>query len=126
MHVFGHGEGRDDVEFLMEEAEAGVGAEGVAVDCHRAAVRAFETGEEADEGGFARAVFAHERVDFAAVERHRHGVESRGGAVAAGEGGEGEGGHGGVKVRASTHPTRCGVRRSTHPDASVTRRRWRR
>lgn len=75
MHVFGHAERGDDLQFLMQEAEAcrlgqggGAEAEGRAVQRHLARIGGVEPGEDADQGAFPGPVFAHQGMHLAAAQ----------------------------------------------------------
>ena len=70
--VVRHAQVVDDVELLVDKSDArrlhlldGGGGIGLAHESDRAGVRRDDAGEDVHEGGFARAVFAQQRVDLA-------------------------------------------------------------
>ena len=59
-----------------------------AVDFDRAAIRLMRAGDDFDERGFARAIFAEQRVDFARLQIERHALQRAHRAEGFGDGGE--------------------------------------
>jgi hypothetical protein len=101
--VFGHGKGRDDVEFLVDEAQAeamgligAVDMDRIAIEADIGAVGGGDAGQDFDEGGFAGAVFAHQSVNFTRRDVEVHTPKGRDAAIGLGHVFEGEEGHMGV------------------------------
>ena len=81
-HVLGDRERRDEVDLLIDRRDAArlgvlrrLRMNLAPVEKHRAAVALIDAGDDLDHRRFARAVLAHERVDFAAVKIELHAVE---------------------------------------------------
>ena len=90
--VLADGEGREEVELLVDDADAealGVAGmadfDGAAVDLNPGGVGLGDAGEDAREGALARAVLADQGVDFAAAEREACAAERPDAAVVFGD-----------------------------------------
>src|ERR1700735_5262824 len=78
-YVFAHGEARNEIALLMDDADAGgdriartLEVDGRAVEPQFAVIRTIDASDNLDQRRFAGAVFAEQRVDRAAAHRQRH------------------------------------------------------
>src|SRR6202035_4814248 len=78
-YVFAHGEARNEIALLMDDADPGgdritrtLEADGRAVQPQLAFVGTIDAGNNLDQRRFAGAVFAEQRVDRAAAHRQRY------------------------------------------------------
>ena len=78
-YVFAHGEARNEIALLMDNADAGgdritraLEADRRAVEAQLALVRMIDASDNLDQRRFAGAVFAEQRVDRAAAHRQRY------------------------------------------------------
>ena len=104
--VFGDGQRRDEVDLLIDGRDAagfGVGrrtrGDASALEGDFAGVGGVDAGEDLDERGFAGAVFAEERVDFAGADGEVDGVEGDDAGETFPDAAGGEEGSGGVGHR---------------------------
>src|ERR1700722_2876857 len=81
-YVLAHGEARNEIALLMDDADAGgdritrtLEADGRAVKPQLAFVRMIDASDNLDQRRFAGAVFAEQRVDRAAAHRQRYVLE---------------------------------------------------